>query len=129
MNLILDISRYVAVLKQYRIFGTDLYRKINFSRQPLFSYFFLVNKLYNLNIFELQKAYFRHAQKLKRYLYLRPFNAFSFTESSMLIIEHIFSFFWPLNCTNLACKLYISILFILDFWAVLILEAFYSCIF
>ena len=65
-----------TVLKYYRIFGTVLYRRINFNRQPLFSHFLLVNKLYNLNVFRLQKTYFRHVQKLKRYLYLRPFNAF-----------------------------------------------------
>ena len=116
-----------TVLKYYRIFGTALHRKINFNRQPLFSYFLLVNKLYNLNVFKLQKAYFRHVQKLKRYLYLRPFNAFSFTESSILTTKHVFSFFWSLNC--LVYKLYISIRFILDFLAVLILEVFYSWIF
>ena len=43
-----------TVLKYYRIFGTILYRKINFNRQPVFSYFLLVNKLYNLNLFKLQ---------------------------------------------------------------------------
>ena len=101
-----------VALKYYRISGTVLYRKINFNRQTLFSYFFLVN---NLNVFKLQKTYFKHVQKLKRYLYLRLFNAFSFTESSMLTIKHIFSFFWSLNCTSLVCKLYISIRFILDF--------------
>ena len=118
-----------AALKYYRIFATVLYRKINFNRQPLFSYFLLVNKLHNFNVFKLQKTYFRHVQKLKRYLYLRPFNAFSFTESSVLSIKHIFSFFWSLNCTSLVSKLYMSIQFILDFRAVLMLEIFYSCIF
>ena len=116
-----------TVLKYYRIFGTDLHRKINFNWQPLFSYFLLVNKLYNLNVFKLQKAYSRHVQKLKCYLYLRPFDALSFTESSMLTIKHVFSFFWSLNC--LVYKLYISIRFILHFWAVLTFEVFYSGIF
>ena len=94
-----------TVLKYYRMFGTVLYRRINLNRQPLFSYFLLVNKLYNLNVFRLEKTYFRHVQKLKRYLYLRPFNAFSFKESSMLTIKHDFSFFWSLNCTSLVWKL------------------------
>ena len=57
------------------------------NRQPLFSYFLLVNKLYNLNVFKLQKTYFTDVLKLKCYLYLRPFNVFSFTESSMLTMK------------------------------------------
>ena len=44
-------------------------------------------------------------------------------------VKYVFSFFWSLNCTSLVCKLYISIQLISDFWAVLILERFYSCIF
>ena len=78
-----------------------------------------------------KRTYFRHVQKCERYLYLKPFNAFSFTESSVLVltIKHIFSFFWFSNCTSLVSKLYISIQFILDFWAVLMLETFYRCIF
>ena len=55
-------------------------------------YFLLVDKLYNLNVFKLQIRYFRHVQKLTRDLYLRPFNAFSFTESSVLTIKYGFSF-------------------------------------
>ena len=79
-----------TMLKYYRIFGTVLYSKINLNRQPVFSYFLLVNKLYNLNAFKLpKKTYFRHVQKFKRYLHLRPFNAFSFTESSSLTIKPI----------------------------------------
>ena len=76
-----------TVLKYYRIFCTVLYRKINFNCQPVFSYFLLVYKLYNLIVFKLQKAYFRHVQQFKRYLSLRSFNAFSFTESSILTIK------------------------------------------
>ena len=56
-------------------------------------YFLLVDKLYNLNVFKLQIRYFiRHVQKFTRDLYLRPFNAFSFTESSILTIKYVFSF-------------------------------------
>ena len=113
-----------TLLKYSRIFGTVLYRKINFNRKPLFSYYLLVNKLYNLNVFKLQKKYFRHAQKLKNDLYLKHFNTFSFTESLILTIKHIFSFLLSLNCTVLVCKLYISIRFILDFRAVLIFGVF-----
>ena len=76
-----------TVLKYYRIFCTSLYRKINLNGQPVFSYFLLVNKLYNLNVFKLQKTYFTHVQKFKRYLYLRSFNAFSLTGSSILTIK------------------------------------------
>ena len=36
-----------------------------------------------------KKTYFRHVQKFKHYLHLRPFNAFSFTESSSLTINPI----------------------------------------
>ena len=53
------------MLKYYRIFGTiykinfnrhiSFIQEINFNRQPVFSYFLLVNKLYNLNLFKLQK--------------------------------------------------------------------------
>ena len=110
-----------TVLKYYRIFVTVLYRKINFNRQPVVSYFFLVNKLYNLNVFKLQNLYFRHVQKFARDLYMRPFNESSFTESSVLTVKYVFSFFWSLICTSLVCNLYILIRFILDFWAVLIL--------
>ena len=110
-----------TVLKYYRIFVTVLYRKINFNRQPVVSYFFLVNKLYNLNVFKLQNLYFRHVQKFTRDLYMRPFNESSFTESSVLTIKYVFSFFWSLSCTSLVCNLYILIRFILGFWAVLIL--------
>ena len=110
------------MLKYYRILGTILYRKINFNRQPEFSYFSLVNKLNNF--LNCKNTYFRHAQNLKRYLYLRPFNTYSCTKSSILAIKYAFSFFWSLNCTSLVCKLYISIRFILDFWAVLILDVF-----
>ena len=117
-----------TVLKCYRIFGTVLYRKINFNRQWLVSYFLLVNKLYNLNVFKLKITYFRHVQQLKHDLYLRPFNACSFTESSSLTMKYVFSYLWPLNCKSLVCKLYISIRFILNFWAVLILKVYYSCI-
>ena len=39
------------------------------------------------------KVYFRHVQKLKNYLYLMPFNVFSFRESSILTIKYGFSFF------------------------------------
>ena len=92
-----------TLLKHCRKFSTVLYRTINFNRQPLFSYFLLVNKLYNLNVFKLRKTYFRHVQKFKRYLYLRPFNAFSYTKSSILNIKYIFSFSWSLDCTSLVC--------------------------
>ena len=44
-----------TVLKYYRIFGTALYRNLIFNRQPVFTGFSLVNKLYNLNVFKLQK--------------------------------------------------------------------------
>ena len=91
------------MLNYYMISGTVLYIKINFNRRPVFSYFLLVNKLYNLNVFKLQKTYFRHVQKFKRYLYLRPFNAFSYTKSSILNIKYIFSFSWSLDCTSLVC--------------------------
>ena len=49
------------------------------------------------------KTYFRHAQKLfykvfiKYFLYLRPFNVFSFKESSILTIKYVFSFFGSLT--------------------------------
>ena len=45
-----------TMLKYYRIFDTVLYRKINFKWQAVFSYFSLVNKLYDLNVFKLQKS-------------------------------------------------------------------------
>ena len=61
------------VLKCYTIFGTVLRRTINFNRRPLFSYFLLVNILYNLKFFKLQKIYFRYVQKIKRYLYFWDF--------------------------------------------------------
>ena len=117
------------MLKYYRILGTTLFKKINLNRQPVFSYFLLVSKLYNLNVFELQKKYFRHVQKFNPYLYLRPFNAFSYTERPILTFKYVLSFFYSLSCTSLVCKLYISIRFVLDFWAVLILEIFYIWIF
>ena len=75
------------------------------------------------------KTYFRHLQKLKHYLYLPPFNLFSFNESSVLTINYVFSFFWSLKCTSLVWKLHISIRAILYFWAVLILQIFYGGIF
>ena len=60
-----------------------------------FSYFLLANKLLNsLNY----KAYFRHVQKPKHYLCLRPFNVFPFRESSILTIKYVYSLF-------LVCKL------------------------
>ena len=118
MNLFWTFRDMWTVLKYYRVCGTVFYGIINFNGQSLFSYLLLVNKLYNFNVFRLQKTYFRLVQKLKRYLYLRPFNAFLFTESSMLTIKHGFCFFRSLSCTSLVCKLYISIQFILDFWAV-----------
>ena len=39
------------------------------------------------------KAYFRHVQELKNYLYLTHFNVFSFRKSSILTIKYVFSFF------------------------------------
>ena len=55
------------------------------------------------------EAYFRHFQKLKAFLYLRPFNLFSFKKSYILPIEYVFSFFRSVKCLSLVCKLYISI--------------------
>ena len=75
------------------------------------------------------KTYFRHFQKLKHCSHLRSFNLFSFKESSILTIKYVFSFFWSLKFTSQVCKLYILIRTILYFWAVLILEVFYSEIF
>ena len=75
------------------------------------------------------KTYSRHFHKLKYYLHLQLFNLFSFKESSSLSIKHDFRFFWSLNYTSLVCRLYVSIWTILDFWAVFILEVFYSGIF
>ena len=72
------------------------------------------------------KTYSRLFQDFKHYLYLCPFNLFSFKESSILTIKYVFSFFWYLNCTRLVCKLYLSIRSILDYWAVLMFETFYS---
>ena len=115
-----------TLLKYYRIFGTVLYRKT--GSHCLATFCWSINCITWMSL-DYKKTYFRHVQKFKHYLYLRPFNAFSFTESSMLTIKHVFSFFWSLNSTSLVCKLYISIRFILAFWAVLILEVFYSCIF
>ena len=46
-----------SVNYEYRIFRTVLYRKINFNRCQLFSYFLLVNKLNELNVFKLQNIF------------------------------------------------------------------------
>ena len=107
------------------------YFALSYEEKPIstsshfFSYFLLVNKLYESNY----KTNFRHFQKLKQYLYLRSFNLFSFKESSILTIKYIFSFFWTLNCISLVWKLFISIRTILDFSAMLKLDVFYSGIF
>ena len=97
-----------TVLKYYRMFRTVLYRKISFNWA---TFCWPTNCWISLNY----KAYFKHVQKLKHYLWFRPFNVFSFRESSILTINYVFSFFWCLNCTSLVCKLYISIRTILDF--------------
>ena len=80
---------------------------------------FLATFCWSINCMSLMslnyKTHFRHFQKLKHFLYLRPFNYFSFKESSILTTEYVFGFFWYLNCTSLVCKLCISIRTVLDF--------------
>ena len=46
------------------------------------------------------KTYFRHVHKLKNNLYLRPFNIFSFKESSTLNIMYVFIFVLVLKLYN-----------------------------
>ena len=75
-----------------QIFPTVLYGKININWYTLLSYFLLVNKLHELNIFKLQ-IIFQTCLELKHYLYLRSVNVFSFMESSILNIKHVFSSF------------------------------------
>ena len=106
-----------TALKYYRIFDTVLYGQINFNHQPVFSYFLLVNRLYNWISLNYKKRYFRHTQKFKRYLYLRLFHAFSFMKSLIRTIKYVFSFLCSLNW-SLVCNLYFAVWFILDLWAV-----------
>ena len=80
-----------TLLKYYRIFGTVLYRKT--GSHCLATFCWSINCITWMS-FHYKKTYFRHVQKLRHYLYLRPFNAFPYTESSMLTIKHVFSFFW-----------------------------------
>ena len=75
-----------TVLKYYRMFRTVLYRKISFNWA---TFCWPTNCWISLNY----KAYFKHVQKLKHYLWFRPFNVFSFRESSILTINYVFSFF------------------------------------
>ena len=75
-----------TVLKYYRMFRTVLYRKISFNWA---TFCWPTNCWISLNY----KAYFKHVQKLKHYLCFRPFNVFSFRESSILTINYVFSFF------------------------------------
>ena len=111
-----------TVLKYYRILDTILYRKINFNRQPEFSYFLFVNELYNfLNC----KKHISDMPRTLSVIYIWGLlTRTKRTKSSILTIKYVFSFFWSLNCKSLVCKLYISIRFILDFWAVLILDVY-----
>ena len=127
-----------TVLKYYRIFGTiykinfnrhiSFIQEINFNRQPVFSYFLLVNKLYNLNLFKLQKNSSDISRSLSTIYIWGLLTLFVYGKFN-LTIKYGFSFFWSSNCASLVCKLYISIRFVLDFWAVLISESFCNCIF
>ena len=52
------------------------------------------------------KTHFRHFQKLKHHLCLRPFNLFSIKKSSILTIKYDFSFFW--SCRQVLSASYTS---------------------
>ena len=60
----------------YRIFRTVLYIKINFDWWPFLSYFFLVNISWMSHYFRYLNyaKYFRHVQKIKHCLCLKPFS-------------------------------------------------------
>ena len=64
-----------TVLILQNIYTTGSYRKCNSHCYPLFSYFLFVNKVYELNVIKLSNIY-RHVQKLKHYLQLRPVKVF-----------------------------------------------------
>ena len=81
----LDITGYFALSNIEKLISTGSH---------FFSYLFLF----------YYKAYFRHVQKIRYYLCLRPFNMFSFRESSILIIKYVFRFFL------LVAKLYKTVL-------------------
>ena len=76
-----------AVLKYYRIFGTVLHRN-----QFQLVANFLATFCWSIDWLSWMSLFFRYLQKLKHYLYLRPFNLFSFIESSVLTIKYVFSF-------------------------------------
>ena len=129
MNLIQDICGQCFNITGYMALSC-IEKIISTGSQCLATFCLSLNCVTWMSLnYKKKKKQISHVWKFKRYLCLRPFNAFSFSESSILTIKYVFSFFWSLNFTSLVCKLYISIRFILDFWAVLILENFFSCIF
>ena len=102
-NLILDISRYMDSVYISGHILHDLIQKINFNWNPLFltTFCWSINCIRGMSL--SYKAYFRHFQKLKHYLYLRPFNLFSFKKGSILTIEYVSSFFLVVKL-SLVCK-------------------------
>ena len=90
INLILDIFRYVISAYIIRISHTVFYRKINFNCQLFFSYFLLVNVIWMSYYFNYAK-YFRHVQKIKHCLCLKPFSVLISGEL-IIITFYIFNF-------------------------------------
>ena len=73
--------------------STALHRKIIFNCWPLFSYFLLVNMSWMLYYFRCLKyaKYFKHVQKMKHCLCLKPFSVLIYGEFSCNYF-YIFSF-------------------------------------
>ena len=108
----------------YKISRTVLHRKINFNCWLFIGYFcWLINCMswmsYYFSYINCAR-YFRHVQKIKHCLCLKPYSVFIYGKLKSNYFFTFLAFFWSLNCASLVCRFFISFRTILYFWAVLI---------